>query len=530
VVLEFVVGMVLLIACANLANLLLAVAASREREISVRQAIGAGRGRLVRQLLTESLLVSAIGASLAIVVAGWLSRAILRFLPPDAAGAVANLTFRFDPRVLGFTGALTLITCLLFGLAPALRATRTSLTPALKESTGGAGQGRWTSRGLVIGEVALCAILLIGAGLFVQSLWRIRSLDSGFVAEHVLVAGVKGPREYRRAELQSRIDALREQIAVLPGVRASGASQVRPLSGFAISGMVEAEGHIPAPGEDADAYDLSISPGFYVAMGTPLIEGRDFTGRDDANAPRVAIVNESFARQFFPGRSPMGRRFGIDGPASVGAMEIVGLVRDTRWIGLRRMPTPMYYRPYRQSGAATTTLAFRTTGDLGALAAALERASHNLDPRLSLKDVVPFTEMEDRSLVVERLVAQVSACFGILALLVACVGLYGMLAYGVARRTREIGVRIALGASLGGVQWMVLRESLLLLVAGFALGVPAALALARLVASLLFGLTPADPVNIAASLLVMIAVSLCAAFIPARRAARVDPMVALRYE
>ena len=531
VVLECVVGLVLLIACANLANLMLAGAASRQREISVRQAIGAGRARLVRQLLTESLLVSAIGGALAILVAQWLSRAILRFLPPDAAPAVQNLSFHPDPRVLGLTASLALLTCLLFGLAPAIRATRPSLTPGLKETSGGGrSAGRWSGRALVVCEVALCTILLIGAGLFVRSLRHLRDLDSGFVAEHVLVANVSAPRQYPQAQVRQRAETLREQAAALPGVRAAGLSHIRPLSGFNISGKVEAEGHVPKPQEETDTYDLSISPEFFAAMGTPLLEGRDFSDHDHAGTRKVAIVNESFARQFFPGQDPVGRHFGIEGPSSAGAIEIVGLVKDTRWIDLRRKPPAMYYRPSRQSGIWGECLAVRTTADLSTVAAALERIVHDIDPRLTLKDVVPFTEMEDRTLVIERLVAQVSAAFGVLALVVACVGLYGVLAYGVARRTREIGVRMALGASRGGVQWMVLRESLVLLGLGFALGVPAALAATRLVASMLFGLRPADPVTMAAALTVMAAVSLAAAWVPARRAARVDPMVALRYE
>lgn len=531
VVLECVVGMVLLIACANLANLLLASAASRSREIAVRQAIGAGRARLVRQLLTESLLVSAVGAFFAILVAQWLSRALLRFLPPDAAPALANLSFRLDAYVLRFTAALALLTCLLFGLAPAFRATRASLIPGLKEAAGGGrAPGRWTSQGLVVCEVALCTLLLMATGLFVRSLRHLRNLDTGYVAEHLLVADIRVPRQYPARQLLQRVAALREQVAALPGVRAASFSGIRQLSGFAITGRVAAEGHVPQPNEDTDAYEQHISPGFFAAMGTALLQGRDFTDRDTAGAPPVAIVNEAFARQFFPGQNVLGRHFGLDGQSSIGAYEIVGIAKDTRWTDLRRKPPAMYYRPSWQIGTGVDSLAIRATGDLNSVAAGVERIAHEIDPRLTLKDMVPFTEMEDRTLVIERMVAQVSAAFAVLAVIVACVGLYGVLAYGVARRTREIGVRMALGASRRGVQWMVIRESLALLVLGFALGVPAALALTRLIASMLYGLTPADPISIAASLFMMVAVSMAAAFVPARRAARVDPMTALRYE
>jgi predicted permease len=530
-VLECIVGLVLLIACANLANLMLAAASSRQREIAVRQALGAARGRLVRQMLTESLLVSFLGSVLAILVAEWLSHALLRFLPPNAASAQANLSFHLDARVLGFIAAIALLTALLFGLAPALRTTRPSLTPGLKQTGGSGRSGHWTSRGLVVGEVTLCTILLMAAALFVRSLGHLKNLDPGFVAENVLVADVDGQRlpHFSKLQMLQRMEALRAQVARLPGVQAVGYSHIRQLSGFAISSNIDAEGHVPEPGENKEAAALHISPGFLGAMGTPLLAGRDFTEHDNAG-PEVAIVNESFSRQFFPGQSPVGRHFGIDGPSSSGTFEIVGVVRNTKWLDLRRDAPAMYYRSALQVGPGVASLAVRASGDLHAIGAAVQRIAHEIDPRLSLKDVVPFTEMRDRTLVIERMVAQVSAAFGALALIVACVGLYGVLAYGVARRTREIGVRMALGASRGGVQWMVLRESLLLLGLGFAIGVPAALAATRLVASMLFGLTPSDPVTMAASLLVMAGVSLAAAIVPARRAARVDPTVALRYD
>ncbi len=520
-VLEGVVGLVLLIACANLANLMLAGAAARQREIAVRQALGAARSRLIRQMLTESLLVSASGAALAILVAWWLSRALLRFLPPTAAPALANLSFQPDPRTLAFTAAVALLTALAFGLAPALRATRPP----------GRASRRFASRSLVILEVSLCTVLLIGAGLFLRSLRSLRTLDPGFESTQLIVADVRAdsPLTVRR-----HLETLRSRAAALPGVTAAGYSHIRQLSGFDITANIEIEGRPAAANEKSEkneASGLHISPGFFAAMGTPVLAGRDFSDHDNPTARPVAIVNQAFARRFFPApQDPIGRHFGIDGPASAAAFEIVGVVKDTRWTDLRTAPAAMYYRPALQAGAGSATLAVRASTDLATLSAALRQTAHDLDPHLTLNDMVPFTEMEDRNLVIERMVAQVSTAFGLLALMVACIGLYGVLAYNVARRTREIGIRMALGASRRAVQWIVLRESLLLLALGFTLGLPAALATTRLIATMLYGLTPADPVTIAAALATLTTIALAASFLPARRASRVDPQIALRFE
>lgn len=502
VVLECMVVLVLLIACANLANLMLADAAARRPELALRQAIGAGRARLVRQLFTESLLISFVGMLAGLGVAEPVSRAMLRYLPPDSVPARITLSFHASPRVLAFTAVLSMVTCLLFALAPAIRATGPALAPAMKRAGGG-----WISRLLIVGQVGMCTLLLIGAGLFVRSLRNLQHLDTGFSAEHVMVADLDMPRNFGLAQRRQRLEALRTQAAALPGVRNAALSHVRPLSGFAISGDIQ----------NQPIFEQHVSPGFFATMGTPLLLGRDFTDRDDANSPPVAIVNESFARQFLPRDHPLGRRFGF---------EIAGVVKDTRWVNLRDKPPPMYYRPYLQWAGTPATLIVR--GATTALE--LRRIAHSIDPNLALKDVTPFPEMEDRTLTTERMVAQGSAAFGLLALLVACVGLYGVLAYAVARRTREIGVRMALGASRAGIQWMVLRESLLLLVFGFAIGVPAALTVTRYTSSMLFGLTAADPLTISSVLAILLLAALAATSVPARRAASVDPLIALRYE
>lgn len=519
--LQAVVGMVLLIACANLANLLLARATAREREIVVRLAIGASRPRLIRQLLTENILVGAAGAAVALMVAYWLSAALLRFLPAGFSSYRETLSFHPDARVLAFTGALAMLTCLLFGLAPALRATR----PSVRVESG------WAARALIVLEVAVCVVLLAGAGLFVHTLHNLRTFDAGFVRDHAGAVYITYPRAYTADQVRERKRALRDQVADLPGVIAAGFSNIGLLINERITWDVEIEGYTHGPNESPAAAELRVSPGFFAAMGTPILLGRDFTDRDDASAPKVALVNESFVRQYFGNDNPIGKRFGIRGPNASGFVEIAGVVKDAKRERLRDAVPPTFYRPFTQAGTETwMTLAVRASGNLGPLAQAIRQIGATIDPGISVSGFTPFNEIVDQSLLSERMVAEISSAFGALALVVAAVGLYGVLAYRVARRTREIGVRMALGASRGGVQWMVLRESLVLLGLGAALGVPLALGGTRFVEAMLYGVTPGDPSTMAIALGVLLLVSLAAAYIPARRAARVDPMVALRCE
>jgi predicted permease len=527
-VLESVAGLVLLIACANLANLLMAGASARQREIAVRQAIGAGRARLVRQLLSESLLLAVASGCLAIGIAWKLNGALLHFLPPEAARAMANLSFHPDGRLIAFSGVATLSACVLFGLAPAWRATRQSFLAGIKETPGAGRSGKWTSRVLALGEVALCTLLLVTAGLFVSSLRNLRNFNTGFVADQVAVASIAAPHAYLTTQYVERFDELRRRAVELPGIAAAGFSQIGQLSGYSIADR------ILSPPDSLNTKDRSIeyqrvSPEFFAAMGTPLLRGRDFTVRDDASAPRVVIVNESFARRFFPGSDPMGKRIAASSWKGQSA-EVVGVVKDSKWLNLRDAASPMFYEPFMQDPASQMVFALRGQGGAVSLAASLVQLARGVDPAFQVTDAVPFTEVEDRALATERLVAQVSTAFGALALLVACVGIYGILAYGVARRTREIGLRLALGATSGGVLWMVLRESLALTGLGFGVGIPAAVAGSRLIRSMLYGLTPTDPAIIAAAFFILIATSTAAAYIPARRAASVDPMIALRYE
>jgi predicted permease len=523
-VLESLAGLVLLIACANLANLMLARATARNKELAVRQALGASRGRLVRQLLTESLLIASVGALMALPVAFWINGALLRLLPTDAQPALKGLMFHMDMHMLGITSILAMLTCLLFGLGPALRATRPRLTFVDKDPTA------WLGSGLVVSEVALCMLLLIVSGLFVRTLRNLRYLDAGFVPDQALLTTVRVPKAYSGRQVSQFHAVLLKRLAALPEVRAVGFSNFAFLSGNSIGRRVAAEGHTPKPDEPLDAIELSVSPGFFAAVGTPLLLGRDFTDRDDTTSANIAIVGESFARQFFDGESPLGRHFGFLGASSSHGITVIGVVKDVKYITLRGKPTRMVYTPLEQRPVNTVTLAVRVADKLWPAASAIRQTAKALDAHVSLGEIAPFTEVVDRTLIPERMLADLATASGILALILACIGLHGVLAYRVSRRSREIGLRIAIGASRGAVHWMVLRESLVLLGIGAAIGISLALAATHLLKAMLYGLGPNDLSTMSYALAILALVSMAATYAPARRAARVDPMVALRCE
>jgi predicted permease len=526
-----VVALVLLIACANLANLMLAAAVSRIREIAVRAAVGASRWRILRQLITESLLLSIAGAVLGLGVAYWISGVLIAFLPPDQAIAAPNLRFTIDARVVAFISSLSLATCVLFGVLPAIRATGQVSTTALKAGAG-AGQRTRTplSRALLVAQIVLCTALLVVAGMFLRTLQNLRGQDAGYQEVHVLVADLGFPRDCPEARRDQLIEELRTRAEGLPGVEVAAFSHAGQLSG----GAFESEIGFPGRGRPVDGgssvFEQRISPGFLRAMGTRLIAGRDFTAADDERAPLVAIVNESFARRFLAATAPLAARFYRQGGSRSGElMEIVGVVRDSKWINLRDDPPAMYYRPYRQMGGTPVVrLVIRTSGDVEPLSHALLAVTQSIDKGIALANVVPFRQIVNRTLVIERLVAQVSAWFGALALLIAAVGLYGVLASNVARRRREIGLRIAVGANPGTIERLFLKESLVLVAIGVALGIPLAIVVTRFVSSMLFGLTPHDPASIAVALAAVTLVTVAAAYLPARTAARTDPLVVLR--
>jgi predicted permease len=531
--LAVVFALVLLITCANLANLMLAATASRERELGVRTAVGASRARIVRQLLTECLLLAFAGGVLAVFAAYWISAALLSFLPPDQAPALANLRFRPEARVLAFAAIVSCVTCLVFGLIPALRATRKGAAPQFRAGAGTGERNRsWLSRGLLVSQVVMCTALLVLAGVMLRSLQNLRGQDGYYREDRLLVAEIQPPSEYPENRRNQLIEELRARAAALPGVEIAAFSHVGQLSGGAIEWDIGFPGRPNPAGDRTVVAEQRISPGFFSAMGTQFITGRDFAPSDDERSMLVAIVNESFVRRFLEGRSPLGARFFRESRAGeLMEMEVVGVVRDSKWSNLREERRAMYYRPYRQIGGTPVVhLAIRTSGDPNAIAPLLIQAAQSIDRRMAIRNAVPFREIVNRTLVIERLVAHVSAAFAALALLTAAVGLYGVLAYSVVRRRREIGVRIAVGARPGAVEWMIVRESLVLLACGVALGIPASMMITRLVSSLLFGLSPRDPGSIIAALTVLTLATIAAAYVPAKRAASIDPIFALREE
>jgi len=525
-----IAGSVLLVACANLANLLLARASARERELAVRHALGASRLRIIRQLLVESLLLAVAGALLGAALAQGLSRFLVSFLSTGANPVFLDLTP--DWRVLTFAIGLAGLTCLLFGLAPAIRATR--MEPGVVLKTGGRGmtasRERFSlRRALVVAQVALSLVLVAGALLFSRSLGKLLTVDTGFQREGVLTARVI----FQRLNLTpERIpvfkDELLERIRTIPGVESAAVAHELPLRdwGGASAWM---------DGQDAtQAKNTSLSrigPDYFKTLQIPLFAGRDFDSRDKVNTPKVAIVNEAFTREFLSGKNPVGHRFWI--AATPGEpdtpYEIVGMVGNTKYEDLREEFIPIaYYASTQDDGAgAGAQMLIRSRLPQAETVAAIKNVLNEINPSLSVR-FEGLKPMIEATILRERLLATLSFFFGLLALLLACIGLYGILSYGVASRTNEIGIRMAIGAGRREVFWLILRESLLLVVVGVVVGLPIIFAVTRLASSLLFGLTPTDPVSLFVAALLMLLVALVAGYLPSRRATRVDPLVALR--
>jgi putative ABC transport system permease protein len=532
-----IAGLVLLIACVNLANLLLARASAREREIAVRQALGARRGRLIRQLLVESLLLAVVGAGLGAGLAQALSRLLVSFL--SASNGAVILDLAPDWRVLGFAAGLAILTCILFGLAPALRATRIEPGAVMKASGRGLTAGRATfhsgfslRRALVAVQVALSLVLVTGAFLFSRSLNKLITVDAGLRQEGILIADVgfrrlNVPTERRLAfknELLARIRAI-------PGVEAATDTTIVPLGNSSSSNTVWLDG---ADSQQKRNTRLSgIGPDYFKTLGTRILAGREFDERDATGAPNVAIVNEAFARVFLNGAHPVGRSFRIEETASFPETrwEIVGLARDTKYGELSEEFGPIIFLPAAQHPRPNAGGQFLIRSSLpqAEIVAAVRRVLAEASPAIGVS-FQGFKTMIEETVLRERLLATLSGFFGLLALLLACIGLYGILSYSVASRTNEIGIRMALGARQRDVLWLVLREALLMIIAGVAVGLPMIWATTRLASTLLFGLTPTDPVSLLLAASLMITVATVAGYLPARRATRVDPMVALRYE
>lgn len=525
-VLMAVVALVLVIACANVANLLLARAAVRQREIAVRLAIGAGRGRIIRQLLTESILLSTFGAALGVGLAWLTGRLLLDVLSSGSQQVIFDLTPNWN--VLTFTTAVAIAMGILFGLAPAFQATAMGPSPALKEDSR-MSHSRLISS-LVTVQVALALVLLIGAGLFVRTLQNLENLDPGFKREGVLLVALEGRRTAFPTEL---LDELQR----IPGVLSASVSTHTPLNGSTWSEPAVPNGQ-PVPEKD-NAYFVGAGPRFFETLQTPLVAGREFTERDSVAAPKVAIVNEAFALRYFPSGNAVGQHLSAVVRGQPADLEIVGAVQNAGLAGLRKAAPPAVYVAYYQlptrneAGKFTsdfpTTLEIRASGSLSQVASAIRSQLQSRLPNEPI-EVRPLSKQVEAALVQERLLAMLAGIFGVLALILAFIGLYGLLAYGVARRTREIGIRMALGAQRTGVIVIVVKRAFVLVVLGIALGVPAALAASRWVQSMLFGLKPTDPTTIVEAVLLLTAAALVAAYLPARRAAKIDPMVALRHE
>ena len=521
-ILSAVVVLVLLLVCANVANLLLSRAAVRTREISVRLSIGATRWRLIRQLLTESLLLSSIGGTFGILIGYWGRR----LLP----GAETARGHELDWRVLLFVAAVTAITGIAFGIAPALRATRLNVSAALKDSSRSVVASRsLLGKMLLVLQVAISLVLLIGAGLFLQTLQNLRTVDVGFNPRNLVAFRVSpGLLRYDEARYRVLYERLLQEVRATPGVRGATLSNVMLLAGSVNTSDVHLQGAAYTPGQRGNRMNRIVAgPDFFETIGIPLQTGRTFSNRDHEKAPKVAIINEAAARKFFAGQNPLGRRFGYSVETS-GDIEIVGVVRDAKYSQVRESPPATMYMPHLQGTLPRAIVQVRTAGDPAAAVGALREAVRRVDPDLPVQDV--FTQMEqvEKRMEQERLFARAYALFGGLALVIAAIGLFGLMSYSVSRRTNEIGIRMALGAQRGEVLGQVMRESIVLVVVGVVVGLAVAFGTGRFIATLLFGLEPTDAATNGLAIVVLLVVAGLAGYLPARRASRVDPMVALR--
>jgi len=532
-----VVGLVLLIACANIANLLLARATVRQREIAVRLAIGAPRGRLIRQLLTESLILALLAGCAGLVLALWGGH-FLQALISQHTSAISP-----DARVLSFTLALSMLTGIIFGMVPALRATRLNLTPALKQSSLGstgsaalAGSRRRLGEGLVVSQISFSLILLIGAALFLRTLQNLNNVDVGFEREHVLVMWALPTMIGYDIQKENNVYwRLLQKLEAIHGVQSASLSRLQLFSGYWVR-PVSVSGYAPGVKEDMRVSCNTVAPKFFATMGIPLLLGRDFTPSDNTKSAKVVIISETMARQYFHGQNPIGMHFRFTGAGDTGDVEIVGVAKDIlnelRQEAYNRSPRAAYI-PFTQAPSSMTgqaVIEVRTAAKPGDIATAMHNAALAVDANLPLGGVQTQEEVVSRSFSGKRSLAELTTFFGLLALLLASIGLYGTMSYSVGQRTREIGIRMALGAQGHNVLGMVLREGMRLVIIGIAVGLASGVAVTRLISSQLYNLSPADPITFAAVPLFLVAVALLASCIPARCAMKIDPMVALRYE
>jgi predicted permease len=540
-----IVGGVLLIACANVASLLIARATARQKEIAVRLAVGASRSRIVGQLLIESVLLAVLGGTLGLVFAFWTTRFLLGFMPTSETPHVIGGAI--DYRILAFNFVLSLATGLLFGLVPALRSTSPQVAPTLKDQVGAvvsSGSSVRLRKGLVVAQVTISVLLLVGAGLFIRSLRNLRLLDLGLKTENLIAfnisPGLSGYSPVRTKQLNKQ---LLERLQALPGVVSAAFANVGLLEGNEWDSWITVDGYTPKPGETPDPYCNSVSQGYFKTMGIPLLRGRDFDDRHIRFEPpdptydgpphyTVAVVNESWVKHYFGDREAIGRHFGfgID-PGTKTPIEIIGVVKNAKYTGVRDEIQEQVFVPYLEGDFAGGSVVYvRTTGDPVAAFGAIREVMRQVDPNVPVYNPRTLERQIDRSLLNDRIIATLSTAFGVLATSLAIIGLYGVMAYTVARRTREIGVRMALGAVSGDVVWLVMREVLWLVGTGVALGLAVAWGLSRYVSSQLYGIAPHDPTTIVLAASVLGLVALTAGYIPAWRATRVNPVLALRYE
>ena len=527
-ILMAIVGLLLLIACANVANLLLARAVNRRKEIAVRLALGAGRWALIRQLLTESLLLALAGGALGILFAWWTGAALLGVV----ADSATPITATPDARVFAFTFALSAVTGILFGLAPAWQATSPELAAVLKDQAASisAGSHLRLRKVLVVSQVALSLLLLIAATLFTRSLNNLKNVDLGFQRDRLLSFSVDPSLGgYKPDRIRSFGEALQQRIGETRGVQSAAIGTVSVIAGDEDTATIAIPGRQTKEGEDMNPWIDSVGPEYFRTMGIPLLAGREFTVHDRAGTPLVAVVNDVFAKYYFGGESSIGRRFRF--ASRPDEIEITGVVRASKYSTVDEAPHKVVYLPYLQGqNPGSLVLYVRTAGDPGSLFATIRKEASALDAALPVTAMRTMSDQVDASLASQRMMAGLSLFFGILATFLAAIGIYGVMAYTVSRRTREIGIRVALGAGRASLLRLVMREVVILTAAGVAISIPIAIAFTRLVRAQLYGLAPTDPLSILVAALVLTGVALAAGYIPAERATRVNPISALRYE